>query len=275
MNPIIKNWWKVLVIVLTALVARILLLQLLPLRSSSTFELPPSALSQAIGMIPTAAIVVTLAYAVIALILLIVQEGLGGNRLSRVIRCSVPFGLLWFMGVLESVPALGKPLLPEFLIGVTDIIPVLLIGVLISLGISKGEHPSQGNLLPRVGLDILVIAFTYLVGRYLAYAVIHINSGYSTRPEATFWWTLAMGLAVGVAYSFWRDSVQGRTPLAKGLWFGIVAFGLYWALNNFFMPLLFDISFIQFDPPIMNYVFRVAVDVLFVILGVWIVEKTI
>ena len=60
MSILKANWWKLICIVLITLVTRVLLLQLLPLRSSSTFELPLSIISQKIGMIPTAAIVVTL-----------------------------------------------------------------------------------------------------------------------------------------------------------------------------------------------------------------------
>ena len=56
--------------------------------------------------------------------------------------------------------------------------------------------------------------------------------------------------------------------------FGCIAFGLYWALNNFFMPIVFDMSFIQFSPTIMNYVYRIVIDIVFVVLGVWIFENS-
>ncbi len=102
-------------IVLTALIARVLLLQLLPL--SPTFELPSSSLSQAIGMIPTAALVITLSYLVIAVVLLYVQEGAPGDRLTRAVACALSYAVFWFVGVLETVPALGKPLAPELVVG--------------------------------------------------------------------------------------------------------------------------------------------------------------
>ena len=106
------------------------------------------------------------------------------------------------------------------------------------------------------------------------YTLIQINSGYFSNAIATFSWTLAMGLAIGLAYFMLRDGVIGNTPLTRGLWFGCVAFGLYWALNNFFMPIVFDMSFIQFTPTIMNYVYRAIIDTSFVSLGIWIFEKT-
>jgi hypothetical protein len=268
-----QNWWKLTIIVLGALATRIVLLQLLPLRSSSTFELPPSIPSQAIGMVPTAAMVITVCYAVIASVLMIIQENLGGGKLQRIILCSVPYSLIWLMAVLESVSSLGKPLLPELLIGLTDIVPILIIGVMVSSWTSRDatRPPSTSRRLKET--SIFVIAFTYFVGRYLLYTLIQVNSGYLSQRNATFLWTLAFGLAVGLAYFMLREGAKGDSPISRGLWFGGIAFGLYWALNNFFMPIMFDMSFIQFDPPILNYVYRVVVDVIAVSFGVWMVEK--
>ena len=268
-----QNWWKLICIVLITLVTRVLLLQLLPLRSSSTFDLPLSIISQTIGMIPTAAIVVTLSYTVIASVLMIIQEGLPGNKLERMILCGLPYSLIWLMGVLESVSSLGKPFLPELFIGLTDIAPILIMGVMVSSWVFRGTTKQQSiSHRPKV-ISIFIIAFTYFVGRYFLYTLIHINSGYFSQTNATFLWTLAIGLAIGLAYFILHGGIKGNNPFSRGLWFGCIAFGLYWTLNNFFMPIVFDISFIRLDPPILNYVYRIIVDVVFVSFGVWIVEK--
>jgi len=267
------NWWKIICIVLTALVVRVLLLQILPLRSSSTFELPLSILSQKIGMMPTAAIIITFSYTVIAVVLMMIQEGLSGNKLERMILCSLPFSLIWLMAVLESVSSLGKPFLPELFIGLSDIVPVLMIGIIISFWFSK-DTTKQKKVAhrPKV-VSIFVIAFTYFVGRYFLYTLVHINSGYFSQTNATFLWTLAIGLSIGAAYYMFYGGIKGSSPFHRGLWFGCIVFGLYWALNNFFMPIVFDMSFIQFDPPILNYVYRIIGDASFVSLGAWIAEK--
>jgi hypothetical protein len=270
-----ENWWKLICIVLTALVVRVLLLQLLPLRSSSTFELPLSVISQKIGMIPTAAIVVTFSYTVIALVLMIIQEGVSGNKLERMILCSLPFSLIWFMAVLESVSSLGKPFLPELFIGLSDIVPVLIIGIIVSFWVSRDTTKQQNVFHQPKVVSIFIIAFTYFVGRYFLYTLIHINSGYYSQTNATFLWTLAIGLVIGAAYYMLYGGIKGNSPFSRGLWFGCIVFGLYWTLNNFFMPIVFDISFIQFDPPILNYVYRVIGDAVFVSFGVWIVENAV
>jgi len=270
MKTLFRNWWKLLLVALVALIARVLMLQLLPL--SPTFELPLSFISQAIGMIPTAASVITVSYLVIAVILLYVQEGVPGGRLGRAVACALSFSAFWFVGVLETVPALGKPLAPELVVGLADIVPVIILGVLTSVWTSSDTHSRQTRSVLQSISSATIVALMYFVGRYFLYAVVHVNSGYSTRGEATFAWTLAMGLTVGVMYALLRDGVKGQGPWQRGLWFGIVVFGIIWALFNFFMPIVFDMSFIDFDPSILNYVWRVAVDILCVTVGVWIVE---
>lgn len=274
MSILRQNWQKLIAIILITLSFRILLLQLLPLRSSSTFEMEPSILSQKIGMIPTAAIVISISYAVIASVLIIIQEELHGSKLKRFFLCSLPYGLIWIMGVLETVSSLGKPFLQELLIGLTDIIPILIMGGIISFWVSKGAQQNKNTPNSSTVFSIFIISFTYFVGRYFMYTLIHINSGYFSNEIATFWWTIAMGVAIGSAYFMLRDGVKGNTPLSRGLWFGFIAFGLYWTLNNLFMPILFDISFIRFTPPIMNYIYRAFIDMVFVSFGVWIFEKT-
>jgi len=274
MKTLKQNWWKLIIITLVTLIVRVLLLELLPLRTSTTFEFELSVLSQNIGMIPTAAIVIALSYLVIASVLIIVQEGLPGSKLARMILCSLPYSLIWLMAVLESVASLGRPLLPELLIAVTDIIPILVMGGMIGSWITN-DNPQREEIAHRPkAVSILIIAFTYFVGRYLMYTLIHINSGYFSQEVATFLWTLALGLAIGSAYFMLRVGAKGNSPLSRGLWFGRVAFGLYWTLNNAFMPIVFDMSFILFEPTIMNYVYRAVVDIIFVSLGVWIVEKS-
>jgi hypothetical protein len=57
------------------------------------------------------------------------------------------------------------------------------------------------------------------------------------------------------------------------LGFGFVVFGGIWILFNAFMPVVFDMSFIAFDPAILNYVWRAGVDILTVTAGVWMAES--
>lgn len=268
MTIVRQHWWKVLIIVLAGLAARILTLQLLPL--SPTFELPLSALSQTIGMIPTAMLVITAAYLVIVVVLL--NTATSSSTLSRIVSSALAYGIFWFVAVLESVPALSKPLLPELLVGLADIVPVLLLGTLVSVWTAPGTHLHSSRSLPRRMANGVIVAAIYIVGRYFLYTIIRVNSGYLSGPEATFWWTLAMGLAVGLMYTLLQEGIKGAAAWQRGLFFGVVIYGLIWALSNFFMPIMFNMSFINFDPPILNYVWRVTIDVLFVSAGVWLAE---
>jgi hypothetical protein len=274
MDSLRKNWWKAITIVVVTLLTRVLLIQLLPLQNSSTFEIAPSTLSRSIGLIPTAAIVITLIYATIAAVLIVIQENLSGSKLKRFLLCSIPFSFMWFMGVLESVAALGKPLLPELLLAVTDIIPLLLMGAIISILFAGPDHQKNDKTKNQTVISILSIAAMYFIGRYFLYAVIGVNSGYATNPIATFLWTLGMGASIGTSYSTLRIGLRGTTPIYRSLWFSGIVFGLYWTLNNLFMPIVFDMSFIEFSPTIMNYVYRIVVDIVYVSLGVWISERS-
>jgi hypothetical protein len=271
MQMLSRNWWKLLLITIITLLVRVLMLQLLPL--SPTFELPLSSLSQTIGMIPTAAFMFALSCLAIGSVLVLVQQGVSGGTITRAATCALAFGAFWFLGVLETVPSLGKPLGPELIVGAADIVPIITLCVLTSLWTFNAPRSRRPAALRESISGILIIALMYFVGRYFLYAVVHVNSGYLTQPAATFAWTLAMGGSVGLMYALLKDGVRGKTPWQRGLWFGGVVFGILWALFNLFMPVVFDVSFIAFDPPLLNYVWRVVVDILCVAAGVWLVER--
>lgn len=267
-----QNWLKLSSIVLVSIAVRVVLLQVLPLRNSGTFELPLSAFAERIGMIPAAAIVMTASYLTIATVLLVSQEHLAGNRFERWIRCSLPFSLLWMVAVLETVASLGKPFWPELMIGLTDILPLLVMGTLVSgWGSSKAPRRAVSDLQASL-TDIFTIAGICFLGRYFLYAILPVNSGYASQASATFFWTLAFGLAIGQAYYLLSPGLKGAQPITRALWYGGIAFGLYWTLNNAFMPVVFDISFVKLDPPILNYVYRALGDITSVVFGVWMVE---
>ncbi len=272
MNILSENWWRILAAALLALITRLLMLQLLPL--SPLFELPLSPISRTVGMIPTAASVMAVVYLAIATVLAYLQPRMTENKINRVIYCTLSFSLFWFVGVLESAPALGNALIPELRVGLADIIPLVVLSPVIGLRTSKISHSQRIRRPVRHIPIVATIAAVYFFGRYFLYAVVHVNSGYSARGTATFVWTLAMGLAIGTTYVLLREGLGEKGPKGKGLWFGFAIFGVVWALSNFFMPIVFDMSFIKFDPSILNYVWRVAVDILAVTIGVWLAEST-
>ncbi len=155
-----------------------------------------------------------------------------------------------------------------------DIVPLLIMGVIISLLASSEKVPQITSPNISTVFSIPIIAFSYFVGRYFIYAVIHINSGYFINEISTFYWTLATGFSIGIGYFLLRNGAKGNTTVSRALWFGCIAFGLYWALNNFFMPIMFDMSFIKFSPTIMNFVYRVVIDIIFVSFGIYVFEKS-
>jgi hypothetical protein len=270
-NVLFESWWRILVAALLATITRVLMLQLLPL--SPTFELPLSPISRAIGMIPTALSVVAASYLAIAIMLVLLRPNMTENRIGSVACCTLSFSAFWFVGVLETVPALGMALVPELKVALADIVPLIVLGLVIGLRTPGISHRQRIRRPVRYISMVATIAAVYFVGRYFLYAVVHVNSGYAAREASTFVWTLAMGLAIGTAYVLLREGLGEQDPAPRGLWFGVALFGVVWALFNFFMPIVFDMSFIKFHPAILNYVWRVAVDILAVTIGVWWAES--
>jgi hypothetical protein len=141
MSVLFENWWRILVAALLASITRVLMLRLLPL--SPTFELPLSPISRAIGMIPTALSVVAASYLAIAIMLVLLRPNMTENRIGRVACCTLSFSAFWFVGVLETVPALGMALVPELKVALADIVPLIVLGLVIGLrtpGISHRQR---------------------------------------------------------------------------------------------------------------------------------------
>jgi len=264
---------KVAIIVVIAVILRILLLVLLPLRQ--TTELPPlSMLSAQFGMIPIMLIMITFLTITITLVLVKIQNNLKVSRTEMIFRSVFSFTLICFLAVLETVPSLGKPIEGEILIAFSDIIPIIFIGIL-SAFLNKNYTKSNFRIsaLFKNIHKAFIITAVYFVGRYLLYAIINVQSGYSLRPGPTFIWTLLLGFSIGLLYIMLEPGIKSDSIFKKALIFGLLIFGVYWTLNNLFMPVVFDMSSINFNPPFMNYVFRFLLDILFVITGVWLSER--
>jgi hypothetical protein len=268
-----SKWIIIFAGALAALISRLIILKIIPLRSSLTFQMDYSIIAKSFGFIPVAAVIVIICYFIIAFVLTNIGERISTGGTNRVIHFSLIYSLFWFIGVLETVAALEKPLLPEVLIGISDIIPLIFMGVIISILMPYQKSGSLHKVPAYRAYMFAIITGLYVLGRYFAYTIIHINSGYLVRAEATFIWTLAMGISISLLYCYFRSGLKGKRPLSRSLFFGIVVYGILWTLFNFFMPLLFDISFVKFNPPIMNYVLRVSIDIIFVIIAVYITEN--
>jgi len=114
-------------------------------------------------------------------------------------------------------------------------------------------------------IAILCIALCYIVGRYFAYGILHIDSAYISNPLGTFLWTLGMGVWVGIVYCLLESGLRSTFPLYRAIIFSCVIYGIDWFMFTFTMPLLFEMN-------LLDILLRLIVDVLSVMIGVFFAE---
>lgn len=272
METIKRSWWKIIVIVLAGIVLDVVAHQLMPQLTSIAVSgasrdvvLPPSIIVQQGLFIPVFVVYAVTTFGLMAIIFVVIQERLPQEKLAKGILYGVSFGGLWFLGMLEGCLVLGSPLSEELFMGAADAIPIFLMCTLLGI-FATTDTGSPAKRVSIGAMSIPVIAICYLLGRYLAYAILHIDSACPTKPFATFLWTLSMGLWVGLIYWLLERGVRGDTPLKRALWFGLLAYGTDWLLFTFFLPILFEMSLV-------DLFLRASVDVLFVTAGVFFLEN--
>lgn len=264
MNALKKNWWKVSLAVILGLALDIFLHEISPM---GNIELEPGAFSQAIGLIPAITLLLTILFAVIAVIFVLMQEGLDGQKWVKGLRYGLAIGSLWFVGMFEVNVVSLEPWSISIYWAFADAIPIVLMSLLIAVLTATDTIPTAKK---ASGLAIPIIGLAFMVGRYLEYTVLQPQLGYWSNPLVTFGWTLILGLTVGMMYRLLASGLKGKSPLSRLLWFAGVVFGLNWWLFNIFAPVLFQAPN-AFTMEIVTT--RVIVDTLFVFLGVFVFER--
>ncbi len=150
----------------------------------------------------------------------------------------------------------------EFVVGLSDAIPVFLMGILLSLSIAKKEENSESKQLTlgRKILTVCVFTGVFLIGRYIAYFTGVIKSGHQTSPLYTFLWTVLTGAWIGVACIELENPGNASFLKLRAAKFSFLFFGVNWTTFLIFMPLLFS-GFI------IDVLLRIILDILLVTIG--------
>lgn len=257
-----KNWLKVLAIVIFCGFLDMLLHAFMsPLSSDGLTQKPSIFVKHGLTM-PAIIIWELLAFGVLAMVFMLIQHRLPGTGRKKGLLYGLSFGGLYQIGMLESVLLLKSSVWNELLMGLADFIPILLMGLLIGVfaGVAKQKNGRRHH-----SSSICVIAIFYLAGRYLAYAVFHIQSAYADKPLETFLWTLGMGLWIGVIYYILQPGIMGKSSFTQGLFFGVVIFGANWLMNH-----LFIVAVLEFTP---DTFIRAGTDIVFVAIGAFLYRK--
>ena len=210
-----------------------------------------NALVKTIGLPLSATLYLLVAFGVMAF-LFNRNQILSPNRsFTAGARFGVALALLWIVGIMETSPIVGSPVLDEFMGSLADATPILGLGLLLGrfaapkialLAALSVKKQSPVPIFRGTVVPVVLILVAYLAGRYFAYAVVGITSGYVQRPLPTLIWTLGMGLSIGIMYDLFSPNAVSRSPLKKALWFGLCLFGINWMIFNLFMCIIFTVA---------------------------------
>lgn len=201
-----------------------------------------SLIASTLGTEITASLWALCAFSGVAFVFFRIQNEIPGKGVEKGLRYGTAIAMLWIFAMLEGVPLFGNPLIKEFVVGLSDAIPVLVMGVLLStIHTGKGEDnpPAAINLKQKIKA-VLIFTGIFLTGRYIAYFSGVIQSGNQTRPFPTLIWTLLMGVIIGVVFILLSSNTSEQSLRHKAVKFGLLIFGLNWAAFLLFMPLLFS-----------------------------------
>lgn len=169
------------------------------------------------------------------------RDSIPGAGHKKGLRYGSAIALLWLFAMLEGVTLFGNSLINEFVVGLSDAIPVLLMSTLLGLFAfknSKNIEPNPFTFYQKL-LAVCVFSVIFTFGRYVAYYTGVIQSGCITRPFYTFLWTLLMGICIGISFILLGQAAKTPYLERNAAIFGFLIFGVNWAVFLVFMPILF------------------------------------
>ncbi|RJR44572.1 MAG: hypothetical protein C4576_13000 [Desulfobacteraceae bacterium] len=269
MIAIERNWWKILALSFFAtgidISGHIMEGTALP-------QLPLSAISKAIGMRATVVIYFIIWFSILSLVCLYTEKWLSGTRLAKGVRYGISFGVMMFFAACETNTIYGTPLIDDIRIAAVDSIAFVIFGVLAGKTFGTDSPGKQHAATGMSLIPVITITLFYIIGRYFAYSILGIESGYAERPVSTFIWTLSMGFAFGILYILMgRNANDG--PIKKAMTFGFLVVGPIALFGNLFFPFEYQSSFEVMIP---DYIVgRSIVDMVFITPGVFLGESII
>jgi hypothetical protein len=224
-------------------------------------ELSFGVLGRTLGAEVVASIWALLAFSGSAYVFYRYHTTIRGAGMWKGLRYGSAIALLWLVGMLEGVALFGNPIHAEFLVGLSDAVPVLIMSILLGVFVFRSgtvEFIESGRL--RAVPALLTITLVFLAGRYLGYVSGIIGTGHSEYPVQTFVWTMLMGLSAGVAFLLLWHATLKSTKFRSAAEFGFWIFGVNWIVFMAFIPMLFE-------GVIVDIMVRVSLDIVVVILG--------
>jgi hypothetical protein len=221
-----------------------------------------SALVRRFGFGPVALAWAVVAFTGMGLIFVVAERHMTGSGLSKGLRYGLGLGLVVQVAMLEGVAMFGNRAVDEAIVGLSDAVPVLVMGTLLGrfLATNGPPAPAVGLLSREFVITLALFAMVFGSGRLGAQMAGVIDTALPVRPGATIIWTLAMGAAIAFFYHLVQDACRGLAPVPRALMFGLGMFGLNWALFMLFVPMIFPGS-------LTDVLLRVGLDIALVTLA--------
>jgi hypothetical protein len=264
-----KNWWKILILSLFAtfidILGHIIDGTMLP-------QLPLSIISKTIGMRATVIIYFIIWFSILSLICLYTEKWLSGSKLIKGVKYGISFGVMMYFAACETNTIYGTPVIDDIRIAAVDSIAFIIFGVLAGQ-IFGTDSPDKQQAWTKMNLfPVLTTTLFFIIGRYFAYSILEIESGYTERPILTFIWTLSMGLSFGIMYLLIGKNINDN-PIKKAMTYGLLIVGSISLFGNLFFPFEYQSSFAVMIP---DYIVgRSIVDMVFITLGIFLGESII
>lgn len=258
----IGKWVKVAAIIVVCVILDIVL-HLVTKEYSTMPENPNySIVANLLGPEITASLWALLSFSGAAYVYFHIRSAIPGEGIKKGLRYGFAIALIWLFAMLEGVSLFGNPLMHEFVVGLSDAIPVFIMGILLSLlNAEKGENAAiQSITLRRKMKALSMFTGIFLIGRNIAYLTGVIRSGYQTSPFYTFLWTLLMGACIGVVCILLGNFRNTQLLNLNSAKFGFLVFGINWAMFLIFMPLMFS-------GYLTDVLLRIVIDTLLVTIG--------
>jgi len=261
------NWKKIIAIAIICAIIDIIIHALwAPLFD---YDYPASYLVKNGLFIPAAAILLTISYVSLVVVFVFIQEKLSGGKLSKGFRFGISFGGLWFIAMPGASIFFGSPMMHELLTGLLDGLALLILGLLLGMFVATDNNHIANKKPKGLILPIIVITIFFIIGQYLAFIIIGKHTPhFSITGTATFIWTLALGLWMGVMYCLLKQGIKRDSSIKWSFGFSGVIIGINWLYFNFFIVLILDV-------PLLDPLILAGLNILSVAVGVFVFETFI
>lgn len=187
-------------------------------------------------------------YSIITAVFLRYQGRLWGSKFMRALLFGSLVGGGWWIGMIESVFALGTDLLGEFLTGLLDFVPIVLLCLF--LGAFIVEEGKREGGPGKAGLQgaftsICIFLVVMVVGRSLRHLVTGVGYDGGLTVPVIIWMAL-FALVISLNFQYMKSAIINASFWKPAAHFTLVLFGLHYLMFVYFMPLIFKGTFMEF-----------------------------